>query len=164
MMEFDDVQSLSSKSPGSKKSGIARAQTIKIEISRAFSINESYEAKMSKLPTITSVSMIKRAQKKVYPNNRVVTTQYTCLNFLPKNLMVQFSKMANIYFLIIMILQFFPALYTSATDWVFTLLPLMLVVGVSMIKDIFEDNKRRKKDKEENYSKFLVCSDGNQEF
>ena len=57
--------------------------------------------------------------------------------------------MANAYFLIIMILQLIPGL-AAKIDWLFTLLPLLLVVGVSMIKDAFEDNKRRKKDREEN--------------
>ena len=36
--------------------------------------------------------------------------------------------------------------YGAAT----TLMPLMFVVGVSMIKDAFEDNKRRKQDTAEN--------------
>ena len=35
-------------------------------------------------------------------------------------------------------------------DWVFTLMPLSLVVGVSMIKDAYEDRKRSKKDRYEN--------------
>jgi putative Mn2+ efflux pump MntP len=32
------------------------------------------------------------------------------------------------------------------------MMPLMLVVGISMIKDAFEDNKRRKQDNDENKS------------
>ena len=35
-----------------------------------------------------------------------------------------------------------------------TLMPLMFVVSISMLKDAFEDNKRRKQDNEENN---LVC-------
>ena len=49
-------------------------------------------------------------------------------------------------------------------DWIFTLLPLMLVVGISMIKDAFEDNKRRKKDSEENQSDAYVCPLGDDFF
>lgn len=81
----------------------------------------------------------------------VQTTKYTCLSFLPKNLFEQFSKMANAYFLFMTALQLVPGLqdfYGAAT----TLMPLMFVVGVSMIKDAFEDNKRRKQDNEENRS------------
>jgi len=82
-------------------------------------------------------------------SNKVVTTKYNCVTFLPKNLFEQFSKMANLYFLFMTLLQLVPGLqdfYGAAT----TLMPLMFVVGVSMIKDAFEDNKRRKQDNEEN--------------
>ena len=34
-----------------------------------------------------------------------MTSKYTVVNFLPKNLVDQFSKLANIYFLGMMILQ-----------------------------------------------------------
>ena len=86
-------------------------------------------------------------------DNKVVTTKYTCLTFLPKNLLEQFSKMANSYFLLMTGLQLVPGLgdvIGAAT----TLLPLMFVVGVSMIKDLFEDNKRKKQDTAENN---IVC-------
>ena len=36
------------------------------------------------------------------------------------------------------------------------LLPLTFVIVVSMIKDIFEDNKRHKQDKSENFQKVQV--------
>ena len=82
-------------------------------------------------------------------SNIVVTTKYTCLSFFPKNLFEQFSKMANAYFLFMTFLQLVPGLqdfYGAAT----TLMPVSCVVAVSMIKDAFEDNKRRKQDNEEN--------------
>ena len=34
------------------------------------------------------------------PNNHIKTNKYTCLNFIPKNLFLQFSKLANVYFLV----------------------------------------------------------------
>ena len=37
-------------------------------------------------------------------NNKVTTTKYTCLNFLPKNLFIQFTKVANAYFLFCVLL------------------------------------------------------------
>lgn len=39
-----------------------------------------------------------------YPRNKVRTTKYTPLSFLPKNMYFQFSNVANIYFLFIVIL------------------------------------------------------------
>ena len=39
-----------------------------------------------------------------FVKNHISTTKYTCLSFFPLNLFEQFKKMANLYFLIIMIL------------------------------------------------------------
>lgn len=62
-----------------------------------------------------------------------------------------------------MVLQFFKVLAQSL-DWLFTLMPLVMVVGVSMIKDAYEDNKRRKKDREENQALMSVCTRGGTAF
>ena len=35
-----------------------------------------------------------------YPNNSISTSKYNFVNFIPKNLAEQFSKMANLYFLV----------------------------------------------------------------
>ena len=35
-----------------------------------------------------------------FPNNSISTSKYNLLTFLPKNLIEQFSKMANVYFLV----------------------------------------------------------------
>lgn len=34
------------------------------------------------------------------PDNSISTSKYTVLSFVPKNLFLQFSKMANLYFLV----------------------------------------------------------------
>lgn len=44
---------------------------------------------------------------KSYPRNKIRTTKYTPLSFIPKNLFYQFHNIANIYFFIIVILQVF---------------------------------------------------------
>lgn len=41
---------------------------------------------------------------KRFTMNSIKTSKYTFFNFLPKNLFDQFSKMANVYFLFIMVL------------------------------------------------------------
>ena len=33
-------------------------------------------------------------------HNGISTSKYTCMTFLPKNLLEQFTKMANVYFLV----------------------------------------------------------------
>lgn len=63
------------------------------------------------------------------------------LTFLPKNLLYQFSKMSNLFFLIMSILETIKPISDSGGTPVM-LVPLSFVVLVSMIKDIFEDLKR----------------------
>ena len=71
--------------------------------------------------------------------------------------MVQFSKIANCYFLFIVILEW---IVVGVADAMVSLAPLVFVVGVSMIKDVMEDRKRYKSDQEENNrpSKFVGLS------
>ena len=61
--------------------------------------------------------------------------------------MVQFTKMANCYFLFIVILEW---IVIGTADAMVSLFPLLFVVGVSMIKDIIEDHSRFKAYQEEN--------------
>ncbi|CAG9332358.1 unnamed protein product [Blepharisma stoltei] len=69
--------------------------------------------------------------------------------FIPKNLWKQFQKAANVYFLMLAVLQSIPQV--SVTGGVPTiLLPLGFVMALSGFKDLIEDLKRRKSDKIEN--------------
>ena len=54
------------------------------------------------------------------------------------------------YFLILVFLQTIPGIAPSEIGAVTTLIPLLFVVGVSMLKDFFEDRKRAKQDDAEN--------------
>lgn len=84
-----------------------------------------------------------------YVNNRVKTCKYSILTFIPLNLLVQFSKMANCYFLLLVLLEYIPAVYTPGGP-ASMITPLAFVVLVSMIKDIIEDRSRYLSDEEEN--------------
>lgn len=84
-----------------------------------------------------------------FASNSIKTSKYSILSFLPKNLMEQFSQLANLYFLGISIMQMLPQV--SITKGVpMELLPLGFIVLVTMLKDLFEDRKRQKQDNEEN--------------
>lgn len=98
-----------------------------------------------------------------FKSNQISTTKYTVLTFLPLNLMVQFSKMANFYFLILTLLELIPAI-NSPGGFITMLLPLMFVVSVSMIKDIFEDHKRYRSDCVENERTVRYIPRGGTEF
>lgn len=82
---------------------------------------------------------------KRFTMNSIRTTKYTLITFLPKNLFEQFSKMANVYFLFIMVLQIIPPISISGGQPAI-LLPLLFVCAISGIKDMFEDIKRHNAD------------------
>jgi phospholipid-transporting ATPase len=78
-------------------------------------------------------------------DNSIKTSKYTIMNCIPLNLIIQFSKVANIYFLIIGIMQMIPSISISG-GFPVIFIPLSIVVGVSAIKDFYEDLKRKKSD------------------
>lgn len=69
-------------------------------------------------------------------DNRIKTSKYTIYNFLPLNLLVQFSKVANVYFLIIGIMQMIDSISVSG-GFPVIFIPLSIVVGVSAFKDFY---------------------------
>uniref|UniRef100_A0A8C4T819 Phospholipid-transporting ATPase n=1 Tax=Erpetoichthys calabaricus TaxID=27687 RepID=A0A8C4T819_ERPCA len=81
-------------------------------------------------------------------NNTIKTCKYNILTFLPLNLFEQFQRVANFYFLLIVILQSVPAI--STLPWYTTMLPLLTVLFVRAAKDISDDLARRRSDKEIN--------------
>lgn len=76
----------------------------------------------------------------VFPDNSICTTKYTLLSFLPKNLFEQFHRFANLYFLFIVLLNFVPAVNAFGKE--VAMLPLIFVLGITAIKDAFEDRRR----------------------
>lgn len=82
-------------------------------------------------------------------DNSIKTSKYTPLTFLPLNLIVQFSKLPNVYFLVIGIMQMIPQISVSG-GFPVIFIPLAFVVAVSAIKDFYEDLKRKASDLEIN--------------
>lgn len=83
-------------------------------------------------------------------NNKVRTTKYTVLSFLPKNLLEQFHRVANLYFIFIILLNWFPDINAFGKE--IAMIPVMFVLGVTAIKDLFEDRRRKASDKRINNS------------
>ena len=79
------------------------------------------------------------------------------MTFIPLNLLVQFSKMANCYFLLLVLLEYIPAVYTPGGP-ASMIMPLAFVILVSMVKDIIEDRSRYLSDQEENNSNDMSCN------
>lgn len=85
-----------------------------------------------------------------YARNKVRTSKYTLLTFLPKNLLEQFHRIANIYFLALVIFQLFPVFGAASAST--AALPLLFILAVTAIKDGVEDYRRAQLDEEVNTS------------
>lgn len=78
--------------------------------------------------------------KTIYPRNKIRTTKYTPLTFFPKNIAFQFKNIANIYFLIMVILGCFQIF--GVTSPALAAAPLIVIVIITAIKDAIEDSRR----------------------
>uniref|UniRef100_A0A6Q2Z7R3 Phospholipid-transporting ATPase n=1 Tax=Esox lucius TaxID=8010 RepID=A0A6Q2Z7R3_ESOLU len=72
-----------------------------------------------------------------YATNAIKTSKYNVFTFLPLNLFEQFQRIANAYFLILLLLQLIPAI--SSLSWFTTVVPLVLVLSVTAAKDATDD-------------------------
>ncbi|KAJ7744516.1 phospholipid-translocating ATPase [Mycena maculata] len=94
----------------------------------------------------------------IYPSNQVITSKYTIITFLPRNLLEQFRRVANLFFLALAILQIFPKFATVSIG--VEIAPLLIVLAFSAIKDGWEDVLRHLSDRRMNHSHTLVLSGG----
>ena len=92
-----------------------------------------------------------------FPNNNVSTGKYTAKNFIFKNMYEQFSRMANVYFLIISILTAMPI---SPKDPFSLIGTFIFVLTVTACKEIYEDVQRHKSDEEANTQEATVVTRG----
>eukprot|EP00051_Salpingoeca_urceolata_P031810 m.13053 g.13053 ORF g.13053 m.13053 type:complete len:1156 (+) comp4442_c0_seq1:490-3957(+) len=95
----------------------------------------------------------------IYGRNKIQTTKYTLITFLPKNLFEQFHRLANWYFLMIVVLNWVPQINAFAPA--IAMLPLVFVLAVTAIKDLYEDRRRRKSDIEINSRESRVMDSNN---
>ncbi|KAK6384456.1 drs2 neo1 protein [Exophiala oligosperma] len=96
---------------------------------------------------------------KPYIDNLIRSCRYTPWNFVPRQLVAQFGKLANFYFLCVSILQMIPGLSTTGTYT--TIIPLLIFVAISMAKEGYDDVRRHRLDKEENERLTKVLNVGN---
>ena len=97
------------------------------------------------------------------PNNKVVTAKYNIFNFLPLNLCNQLSKAQNLYFIMISCMQTIRAISISAGKAV-QAAPLIVVMILSILKDLYEDLKRHRQDAEENNQSATMWNEDKQKF
>ncbi|XP_057697770.1 phospholipid-transporting ATPase VA isoform X2 [Corythoichthys intestinalis] len=120
---------------------------------------KSKKKKCKKESKIRSVHANVRAEGEDNPNrhyadNKIKTTKYTVLSFLPKNLFEQFHRFANVYFVFIALLNFVPVVNAFQPE--LALAPVVFILSVTAIKDLWEDYRRHRSDKEINHMDCLV--------
>lgn len=92
--------------------------------------------------------LLNSTNQNLYPDNEVKTSQYNYFTFIFVNLFNQFKRIANAYFLFLLILQLIPQI--SSMNPISTIVPLFLVLAVTAVKDLTDDIKRHNADNEVN--------------
>ncbi|KDQ23925.1 hypothetical protein PLEOSDRAFT_1048673 [Pleurotus ostreatus PC15] len=89
-----------------------------------------------------------------FPPNIVRNQKYNAFTFLPIVLYEQFKFFFNLYFLLVALSQFVPALKIG---FIFTYIaPLAFVLFVTLGKEAYDDYKRNLRDREANSQKYLI--------
>lgn len=124
------------------------AESFRKNILRIREIPPSKDGRHINLDPTRTKPLIDERTGNQYIGNSIRSSRYTLWSFFPRQLVAQFSKLANFYFLLIAILQMIPGLSTTGTYT--TIIPLLIFVGISMSKEGFDDLRRYRLDKEEN--------------
>ena len=96
-----------------------------------------------------TVKVNNEEQDTKFCSNEVISSKFTSINFIPLALLGEFKRAANLYFLLICVLQTVKAI--SITNGIPTMAPtLVFVLTLSLIKIGYEDYLRHKADGIEN--------------
>ncbi|TPX31537.1 hypothetical protein SmJEL517_g05155 [Synchytrium microbalum] len=88
--------------------------------------------------------------------NQIRTSKYTLLTFIPKNALEQLRSVANFYFISLVILQLFDPF--KNVDFGLTAAPILFILGVTALKDAFEDYKRHEADTRANNTRTYLLA------
>ncbi|KZT00633.1 phospholipid-translocating P-type ATPase [Laetiporus sulphureus 93-53] len=89
-----------------------------------------------------------------FPPNIIRNQKYNVITFLPIVFYEQFKFFFNLYFLVVALSQFVPALKIGFI--VTYVAPLAFVLSVTMGKEAYDDYKRNVRDREANSAKYIV--------
>ena len=90
-------------------------------------------------------------------DNTLTTTKYNLFTFIPKGLLYQFSRWSNIYFLFTAIIQSNSEISPLSSNT--AIIPLVFVLGVSLLREAFEDLGRNTYDNINNEEEVIVFRD-----
>lgn len=97
---------------------------------------------------LSGASLVDERRGHAYISNSIRTSRYTVYDFFPKQVLFQFSRLGNFYFLCVGIPQTIPGLSTTGNYT--TILPLLFFVLLTVAKEGYDDYKRHRLDKVEN--------------
>ncbi|CAK6956482.1 phospholipid-transporting ATPase VB [Scomber scombrus] len=97
-----------------------------------------------------------------FHGNAIKTTKYSLLFFIPTNLIEQFHRLANIYFVGLAILNFVPVV--SAFEPEVALIPICVVMSLTALKDAWEDFRRFQFDRKVNNTPCFIYSRKDKQF
>ncbi|KAI9183176.1 putative aminophospholipid-translocase [Blastocladiella emersonii ATCC 22665] len=98
----------------------------------------------------------RKHRRKLYAPNTVRNQKYSALSFVPTVLFEQFKFFFNLYFLLVALSQFVPALQIGYIVTYFG--PLVFVLMITMAKEANDDLKRRRRDREANSQYYPVLN------
>ena len=102
----------------------------------------------SKLRTFYINNDHKNKRIKLSKNNKITTRSYNIFTFLPKALLIQFTRLSNVYFLIVAITQCIKSISPLSPET--GIIPLVCVLCISMVRELIEDLHKGKYDKVNN--------------
>ena len=101
----------------------------------------------------------RNTEELMFKDNKISTTKYNAITFLPKALLYQFVRLANVYFVFTAVLQSIPII--SPLSPATAIAPIVFVLTVSLIREAVEDLKRRSLDNEQNANEVETYREGN---
>lgn len=123
-------------------------RSLKKYISKMNEIPPSKDGRKIPLDASRTQPLVDERRNGPFIDNTIRSSRYTIWNFLPRQLIAQFSKLANFYFLCVSILQMIPQFSTTGTYT--TIVPLLFFITLSISKEGYDDYRRYKLDKAEN--------------
>lgn len=90
----------------------------------------------------------------LYGDNAVISSKYNWYNMLPKAVFDQFRRVSNFYFLIVAAISFIPNISPSSP--ITTTLPLLVVIGFGLARDLYEDFQRKRADAKSNNHSVII--------
>lgn len=91
-----------------------------------------------------------------FPGNAIKTTKYSLISFVPMNLIEQFHRLANLYFVGLAILNFVPVVNAFQPE--VALIPICVILCLTALKDAWEDFRRYQSDRKLNNMPCLIYS------